>query len=188
MAQGFERIFAATIFFGTEDQPIGNHLIDWARFHLFDQIYLWFAEGDKCGSDSACHYPNTITPSEAFYSEIDKHRVPMEKKVVIALANSPGVLDFYVWLAWKSWVLKREKISIPLFAPGGLSEQLGCRIHPEGRFLRRKISHWLRVVRAHWPQCPAHISANGQSLILSSSKPSPAIHSIRGSAKGPSVC
>jgi hypothetical protein len=45
---------------------------------------------------------NTITLSEAFYSEIDRHRVPMEREVVIAVANSPGVLDFYVWIAWKS--------------------------------------------------------------------------------------
>jgi len=65
---------------------------------------------------------------------------PIEREVVIALANSPGVLNFYVWIAWKSWVLTGGKVSssIPLFAPGGLREQLGCRIHPEDRFLRRK--------------------------------------------------
>ena len=100
----------------------------------------------------------------------------MEREVVIALANSPGVLDFYVWLAWKSWVLKTGKALIPLFAPGGLREQLGCRIHPEDRFLRRKINQWLRVIRAHWPQCPAEISLDGQSLTILSSRPSPALH------------
>ena len=94
IAQGFQRIFAATIFFGTEDQPAGNHLIDWARFHFFDQIHLWFTEGKSFGSDSACHDRNTITLSEAFYCEIDQHRLPIEREVVIALANSPGVLDF----------------------------------------------------------------------------------------------
>ncbi len=179
MAQGFQRIFAATIFFGTEDQPTGNCLIDWARFHFFDQIHLWFTKGKGCGCDSTCQDRNTITLSEAFYSEIDQHRLPIEREVVIALANSPGVLDFYVWIAWKSWVLRGGKISIPLFAPGGLREQLGCSIHPENRFLRRKINLWLRVIRAHWPECPAHISADGQSLIVSSSKPSPAFHPLQ---------
>src|SRR5205823_12158174 len=33
IVDGFKRIFAATIFFGTEDQPGQNSLIDWARFH-----------------------------------------------------------------------------------------------------------------------------------------------------------
>jgi len=36
------------------------------------------------------------------------------------------------------------------------AKQLGCRIHPENRFLRRKINRWLGVIRAHWLQCPAH--------------------------------
>lgn len=176
MAQGFQRIFASTIFFGTEDHPAGSHLLDWARFHFFDHVHLWFTKNSKCCPSSISDHPNTITLSEAFYNEIDQHRIPIEREVVIALANSPGVLDFYVWIAWKSWVLRGGKVSIPLFAQGGLREQLGCRIHPEDRFLRRKINRWLQVIRAHWPQCPAHISADGQSLVISSSKPSPALY------------
>src|SRR5215467_338427 len=116
MVQGFQRIFASTIFFGTEEQPSGSRLIDWARFHFFDHIHLWFAENETCSSPPKGS-PNTITLSEAFYYEIDQHRVPMEREVVIALASSPGVLDFYIWIAWKSWVLKTRKVSIPLFVP-----------------------------------------------------------------------
>ena len=179
IAQGFQRIFAATIFFGTEDQPAGNHLIDWARFHFFDHLHLWFTGGKSHASDSTCQDRNTITLSEAFYREIDQHRLPIEREVVIALANSPGVLDFYVWIAWKSWVLGGGKVSIPLFARGGLREQLGCIIPSEDRFLRRKINQWLRVIRAHWPDCPAQISPDGQTLIISSSKSSPAFHPLQ---------
>ena len=170
VAQGFQRIFASTIFFGTDDQPDGNHLIDWARFHFFDELHLWF-------TDDTDDHSNTITLSEAFYGEIDRHRVPMEREVIIALANSPGVLDFYVWIAWKSWVLKAGEASVSLFSVGGLRDQLGCRIHPEDRFLRRKINQWLRVIRAAWPRCPAKISADGQSLIIGTSRASPALHS-----------
>src|SRR5215469_11540980 len=102
LVEGFQRIFASTIFFGTEEQPAGSHVIDWARFHFFDGIHLWFAEHHKGSPPSANDRSNTITLSEAFYNEIDQHRVPMEREIVIALANSPGVLDFYVWIAWKS--------------------------------------------------------------------------------------
>jgi len=87
MVQGFQRIFASTIFFGTEDQPGGSRLMDWARFHFFDQIHLWFTPGDKSASVCALGHPNTITLSDAFYSEIDQHRIPMEREIVIALAN-----------------------------------------------------------------------------------------------------
>jgi hypothetical protein len=183
MVQGFQRIFAATIFFGTEDQPTASPLIDWARFHFFDCIHLWFTEPHPSYPPSPSNPSNTITLSEAFYNEIDQHRVPMEREIVIALASSPGVLDFYVWIAWKSWVLKSAAVRVPLFAPGGLKEQLGCQIHGEDRFLRRKLNQWLRVIRAHWPQCPAQISADGQSLIISSSKSSPALHSVQVNAR-----
>jgi hypothetical protein len=38
----------------------------------------------------------------------------MERDVVIAVANSPGVLNSYVWIAWRSWVLKTAKGFDPL--------------------------------------------------------------------------
>jgi len=179
MVQAFQRIFASTIFFGTEDHPVGGRLMDWARFHFFDELHLWFRENDKCAFTTGGDHANTVTLSEAFYTEIDQHRIPMEREIVIALANSPGVLDFYIWIAWRSWVLKSGKIRVPLFSTGAQKEQLGCHIHPEDRFLRRKISQWLRVIRAHWPQCPAGISADGQSLIISTSRSAPTIHPVR---------
>jgi len=104
----------------------------------------------------------------------------------MALANSPGVLDFYIWIVWRSWVLKSGRTYVPPFSRGGLQEQLSCQIHPEGRFLRRKINHWLRVIRAYRPQCPAEIFADGQSLILSSSRPSPALHPVLTPPNSPS--
>ena len=139
MVQGFQGIFTSTIFFGTDEQPTGSRLIDWARFHFFNSIHVWFTDNGKSPSVPAGDHPNTITLSEAFYTEIDKHRVPMEREVVIAMAHSPGVLDFYIWIAWKSWVLKSGRTYVPFFSPGGLKDQLGCQIYPESRFLRRKL-------------------------------------------------
>jgi len=42
MVGGFQRIFAATIFFGTDEKPNGARLIDFSRFHFFDRMRLWF--------------------------------------------------------------------------------------------------------------------------------------------------
>jgi Plasmid encoded RepA protein len=125
MVHGFQRVFTSTIFFGTDEQPTGSRLIDWARFHFFDSIHLWFTDNDTSASVHSGDRSNTITLSEAFYSEIDQHRVPMEREVVIGLANSPGVLDFYIWIAWRSWVLRSGRTCVPLFSPGGLKEQTG---------------------------------------------------------------
>ena len=37
LVEAFKRIFASTIFFGTEDRPTSSRLIDWTRFHFLDR-------------------------------------------------------------------------------------------------------------------------------------------------------
>lgn len=172
---GFQRLFAATIFFGTEDIQGSAQFVDWARFHFFDQLRLWFDGSGGPPSAVSDNIRNTITLSESFYKEIDEHRIPVEREVVIALSGAPGVLDFYIWIAWKTWTLNQERTRIPLFTYGGLRDQLGCCLPSEERFFRRTIRRWLRIIHAHWPKCPATLSHDGHHVILNSSKQSPAI-------------
>jgi hypothetical protein len=94
----FQRVFAATIFFGTEQDTKKQIVIDSARFHFMDCMRLCFncsGEPQSAGDES----DNTITLSEAFYQEISTHPIPVEREVIAALAHAPGLLDFYVWVA-----------------------------------------------------------------------------------------
>jgi hypothetical protein len=177
LVEGFQRIFAATIFFGTSDEPDGKLLLDWARFHFFDRLHLWFHHDDPARTPPSSA-DNLIVLSEAFYDEIDQHRIPVEREVVALLANAPGVLDLYVWLVWKTWSLKDHCVRIPLFGVGGLSEQLGTEEYSADRFFRRKIHRWLDEVQTLWPGCPARISKDGQNLILYSARRNPAVIAI----------
>ena len=120
MLGGFQRIFAATIFFGTDEKPNGARLIDFSRVHFFDRMRLWFNSDSIC--DDPNHIPdaNTITLSEAFHSEIDQHRIPVEREAIACFAHAPGTLDFYIWLAWRTWTLNGRQWRIPLFGPDGL--------------------------------------------------------------------
>ena len=120
MLGGFQRIFAATIFFGTDEKPNGARLIDFSRVHFFDRMRLWFNSDSIC--DDPDHIPdaNTITLSEAFHSEIDQHRIPVEREAIACFAHAPGTLDFYIWLAWRTWTLNGRQSRIPLFGPNGL--------------------------------------------------------------------
>ena len=120
IAQGFQRVFAATIFFGTDEQRFRTVVTDSARFHFFDRLQLWYnRDGHAVSAED--RFTNLITLSEAFYSEIDQHRIPAERKVIAALANAPGTLDLYIWLSWRSWSLAPGHIArIPLFGQDGL--------------------------------------------------------------------
>ena len=113
--------------------------------------------------------------SEAFYNEIDKHPIPVEREVVATLANAPGVLDLYLWLVWKTWSMTSGPARIPLLAAGGLTDQLGTHDYCADRFFRRKLSHWLAEIKTLWPSCPAALSKDGLTLVLQSSKKNPAI-------------
>jgi hypothetical protein len=176
--EGFKRVFASTIFFGTEDHPTGRTLIDWARFHFFDSMRLWFSAEERNHSVDHQGEGNVITLNESFYHEIEQHRIPVERAVVSALAHAPGVLDFYVWLVWRSWTVNGQPTRIPLLGPGGLSEQLGVAPYSLDRRFRHKIIIWLSKVKLFWPECPVQVTKDRRFLIVYSSRKSPAIRPV----------
>jgi hypothetical protein len=91
IVQGFQRIFGATIFFGTEEQRQKAAGLDAARFHFLDRTHIWYnreATVNPNGDESN----HTIALSDAFHNEIDRHKIPIERRVVAALANAPSVL------------------------------------------------------------------------------------------------
>jgi len=183
LVQAFQRVFAATIFLGSDERPEPSQIFDWDRFHFFDQVRLWFNPSASGFGNSSEATQNTITLSQAFYGEIDQHRIPVEREAVAALANAPGLLDFYLWIVWKSWTVHGQPARVPLFGPSGLCEQLGTEEYSEPRFFRRKIHFWLRHVSALWPYCPARISQDGKSLTIYSSRHAPAICGLEKSVK-----
>lgn len=175
VVEGFQRVFAATIFFGNRDQINGAAFVDVVRFHFLDRMRLWFNTGERPDANAGDNFDNTIILSEAFYAEISSHPIPVERQVVAALANAPGVLDFYMWLVWRTWTIKAGSVSVPLVAERGLNEQLGSIEYTHPRFFRAKVRTWLRQVKALWPQCPASISPDGLSIHVQSSRTNPAI-------------
>ncbi len=150
-------------------------MIDWSRFHFFDRMKLWFNGSDHSVTGPDEEDGNAITLSESFYREIDQHRIPVERHVVGALANAPGVLDLYLWIVWKSWTVNGQPAQIPLTGPSGLSQQLGTSEYSRDRRFRGKLISWLRQIKAFWPECPATMSPCGRLLVIQSSKGSPAI-------------
>jgi hypothetical protein len=176
---GFQRIFAATIFFGTDERPNGARVVDFSRFHFFDHMRLWFNSDSTTAITAQGAHQNVITLSKELQQEIDQHRITVEREAISCFAHAPGTLDFYIWLVWRSWALNGTQARIPLFGPNGLAQQLGASAYSADRFFRRKLCHWLRQVKVIWAECPAAISTDGQDLLVSSSKIFPAISTSR---------
>ena len=116
---------------------------------------------------------NRIELSEQFWREIQAHPIPAERHSVRGLANSPGCLDFYLWLSWRCHTARKtERVS--LFGTAGMVHQLGSEDYDRPRDFRRTIARWLKTITLYWPGCPAQLSTDGQALLIQSAG---AIHS-----------
>jgi hypothetical protein len=163
LADGFRRVFASTIFFGTSEERARSEVWDCGRLHFFERMRIWFRQ-EPSGSCAAVKR-NLVTLSEAFWEEIQAHPVPVDAAVIRALAHNAGCLDLYTWLSWRCYQARSEE-RIPLFGPLGLANQLGVQEYERERKFRERLRRWLVVVKVYWPECPAKVSANGQHLEL----------------------
>jgi len=178
LLEAFQRIFGATIFFGTEENSTANKLLDWTRFHFLDRMKLWCGTGDRSSAAEVKPDDNVITLSEFFYNEIEQHRIPVGREVVASLAQAPGILDFYLWLAWKSWTLNHAPSRIPIVGPAGLCDHLAAAHYSSPRRFRHLIVQWLAKVKLYWPECRAFVTSDRRFLVVPASRKSPAVRVI----------
>lgn len=106
---------------------------------------------------------NTVVLSDDFYNEITSHPIPTDLEAVKVLAGAPAVLDLFMWLSYRCHISKREE-RIPIFGPFGLAQQLGSVEYSRPRRFRVKLEQWLDTIRVLWSECPARITADGQTL------------------------
>jgi len=170
LVEGFKRVFAATIFFGTEEQRDKAVFVDWGRFHFFDRMQVWFTREVQQPALPGEEFQNVVVLSEQFWKEIQQHPIPVDLNVVRALADSPGNLDFYMWLAWRCWTASEDEERIPLFGESGLAGQLGTPEYSRARRFRQRIVQWMGTVHALWPDCPAVLAPDKEHLLVHPSR------------------
>ena len=160
----FERIFGATMFFGTESQTAKARVVQRSRFNFLREAQIWY---NRSPDEQSCldDIENVIVLSDEFYAEIMAHPVPTDLEVVKVLTASPGLLDLFMWLSYRCFMAKGEE-SIPIFGRFGLVAQIGSAEYTRPRRMREKLNEWLEIIRLMWPQCPARISADGERLIV----------------------
>ena len=160
----FERIFGATIFFGTDQLRGPARMVQHSRFNFLREAQLWYNKrpDQPVLSDE---FENVIVLSNEFYQEITAHPIPTDLDAVRTLAASPAVLDLFMWLSYRCFAAKSEE-SVPIFGALGLAAQLGNVEYARPRKFREKLQGWLDVIKAMWPECPARISKAGDYLLI----------------------
>ena len=85
----FQRIFGATIFFGTDSQRHRAAVVHRARFNFMSEARIWYSrDRDQKLLPGDCQ--NVIVLSEEFYREILDHPIPTDLEAAKALSSSPA--------------------------------------------------------------------------------------------------
>jgi hypothetical protein len=164
LVSAFERIFGATIFFGTDAIAGKAKMVQRSRFNFLREAQIWY---DRKLDQSALgdQFENIIVLSDEFYREIRAHPIPTDLEAVKVLAGAPAALDLFMWLSYRCFVATGQE-SIPLFGGHGLANQLGSIEYSRPRRFCQKLEQWLDIIRGLWLDCPARISPDGASLLV----------------------
>jgi len=165
LIEAFERIFGATMFFGTDTLKAGAKVIHRSRFNFLREATIWYNR-DPNQQPLSEAFENVIVLSDEFYQEITAHPIPTDLNAVRVLSSSPATLDLFMWLSYRCFSAKGEE-AVPIFGVRGLAAQLGNTEYARPRKFREKLEEWLTAVRAMWPDCPARMSSSGTALIVS---------------------
>jgi hypothetical protein len=164
LVAAFERIFGATIFFGTDSLSGTARVVQRSRFSFFHEAQIWYSR-DPQQYPISDQFENVIVLSDEFYREITAHPIPADLEAVKVLAGAPAALDLFMWLSYRCFLAK-DKETIPLFGAYGLANQLGSIEYARPRRFREKLDGWLESIRLLWPECPARISSEGTGLVV----------------------
>lgn len=168
LVAAFERIFGATMFFGTDTLHAKAKVVHRSRFNFLREAQIWYnrAENQPVLSQE---FENIIVLSDEFYQEVVAHPIPTDLEAVRLLASAPAVLDLFMWLVYRCFVAKREE-QIPLFGDFGLTAQLGSVEYTRPRRFRAMLQQWLSTIHLVWPECPARICPDGRYLAVAPGK------------------
>jgi hypothetical protein len=100
LVAAFERIFGATIFFGTDSTRDRARVVHRARFNFLREAQIWY-ERDAAQNDCSERFENVVVLSDEFYAEVMAHPIPTDMEAVKVLASAPGVLDLFMWLVYR---------------------------------------------------------------------------------------
>lgn len=166
LVEAFERIFGATIFFGSDRMKGTAKVVQRSRFNFLREARIWYGR-DSDQSVLSEEFENTVMLSDDFYNEIVAHPIPTDLEAVKVLSGAPAVLDLFMWLSYRSHIARQEE-RIPIFGQYGLVQQLGSAEYSRPRRFRVKLEQWLDTIRTLWPECTARISSDGETLLIRS--------------------
>ena len=159
-----DRLFSASVSLIYEDE----HSKQFVTSPIADRGEFWW---DPKRPDEPMLWESKIELGEKFFQEIIRHPVPLDMNTLKALKRSSLGLDLYLWVAYRTFALKRPlRLSWPqLYRQFGVDPAQAGDKNTVNNF-RTKCLRELKKIKLAWPGLN-YATAKGV-LVLSPSKPS----------------
>lgn len=170
LIERIQRVYYAT-FFVTRTGPNKDGGIErmQASYRLMRSVTMNFYKDAPHAANQYTLWQDSIVLDPAFAQELrDGGRVPIDLESVKYLKDCTPALDLYVWQAWRSYRLERDRkgpTSIPIFGESGLMAQLGSEATSPKK-IRAMLRDWQAQVRRVWQGCPNFLDRDCDRLLL----------------------
>jgi replication initiator protein len=122
---------------------------------------------ERDGHQAALWQP-TLRLSNDYMEKLQNHRVPLDFRVLVALQDTPRLMDVYSWLAYRLPLVKRlAGDRIPW------SELHRVFMHGHGRLrdFQRAFRRWVFAVSEYYPEARLDLTAEPNCVLLLPSRP-----------------
>jgi hypothetical protein len=131
-------------------------------YSLIEECHLWFAR--KGVNSQLTLWQNVIKLHSRFADDLRRKTIPVDFETVVALRDTPGALDLYIWQAHRSWELMQTGATRPTAVKiEQLLQQLGTQSPP--RKAKQLLQRWQRIVKEVWGDCPNYVDG-GKDLFM----------------------
>lgn len=131
-------------------------------YSLIEEAHLWF---HRKSNSQLSLWQNVIKLHSRFADSLRRKTIPIDFETVVALRDTPGALDLYIWQAHRSWELvhsnQQRPVAVPILS---LLQQLGTRSPP--RKAKQLLQRWQRIIKEVWSDCPNYIDGRRDLVML----------------------
>lgn len=170
LRERIERVYHATYSISFVPRSAADRsLVRQTRYQLMHSVNMNLCDDKRRHSNQYSLWQDQIKLDANFAAELRAGgRVPLDIETIKALKESSPALDLYVWQAWRSYRLARDRkgpTSIPIFGEGGLMAQLGS-VASSPKKIKSMLRGWQAEVRRVWLDCPNFLDPDCERLCI----------------------
>jgi hypothetical protein len=167
LREQMERLFRSTISFDVDSDSLGIKNKKWVDMQIASEGELWW---DLKNPEQPTLLGSWIELGEKFYQAITASPVPLDKRALNALKQSPLALDLYAWTTYKSFVLYHHPYKKEQFIPWEtFKDQLGTE-YADAKNFKRKTKEAIQKVNSVYPHLRFEIAKGG--FVIKAAEPS----------------